>query len=46
MQSRRPSIVTVAVVCLGFVAQLIGGGGEVGSSKGTLGVDMAVKIVK
>lgn len=46
MASRCPSVVTVAVVCLGFVAQLIGGGGEVGSLMGTFGEDMPVKKVK
>ena len=42
MASRRPSIVMVAVARLGLVAQLIGGGGEVGGLKGSLGEDMPV----
>lgn len=44
MTSRRPSVVRDAVACLGLVAQLIGGGGEVGGLKGSLGEDMPVKM--
>ena len=46
MASHHPSVVMVAVVCLGFVAQLIGGGGDKGSLNGTLDEDMPVKKVK